>query len=284
MSRVYRAVDVYTERAVALKILRNDAPDPAYRERFLLEAQSMAKLKSRHTTRLFHFGRDFTQGILYIAMELADGDDLEHLLSWGRVKLPLALDILEQTSMALKEAHEKAIIHRDLKPANIRLVPQNGKLCVKLLDFGFARMQDEMSKDRLTGHGMIPGTLTYVSPEELELREVDWRVDIYTLGVVAFEMLTGRAPFQGKTPQLTAVMHLTEAPPKLDSLIESPALLVELIDMMMRKAPEDRIQHSSEVIEVVQEIRTSAGLEHFTPNHTGVSESPFKDWDLARFN
>lgn len=281
MSHVYAATDLQTDRRLALKILRNDAPDPAFRERFLREAESMAKLESKHVVRIFRFGRDLGHGILYIAMELAEGDDLETLLSWGHARLPLALDLIEQICVALEDAHSKGVIHRDLKPANIKLTARRGRLMTKLLDFGFARVRQESTDARLTGDGMIPGTLTYVSPEELHQLELDWRLDLYSLGILFFEILCGVAPFKEKTPQLTAIRHLRDEPPTIDERVDGvPKEIVQLISGLLIKDRDERVQAAAEVAEVVRDVRENYGLSHFELDDDHSMLGLRERWDL----
>ncbi len=282
MSIVYAATDLQTERRLAIKVLKNEAPDPAFRERFLREAESMAKLESQHVARIFRFGRDLDLGILYIAMQLADGDDLGTLLEWGRLRLPLALDLIEQVCDALAEAHDKGIIHRDLKPANLKLTVKLGALRTKLLDFGFARVRQQSTETRLTGDGMIPGTLTYVSPEELQQLELDWRLDLYSLGIIFYEVLCGVTPFAEKTPQLTAVRHLRDDPASIRAHVDDlPVEIAQVIDGLLIKDRRERIQSAREVADILRDVRTRYGVEHFEiTREEADSELPTK-WDLA---
>lgn len=262
MATVWRATDVVSRRAVAVKILKSSTADPQMRERFLREAETQAKLKSSHTARLFHFGRDMKHGCLYIAMELVPGRDLAALLEVGRLPLTLSLEIIDQTLSGLVHAHEAGVIHRDIKPSNLKLsVTAAGdalKLNVKLLDFGYVRLQH--TDKHLTADGMVGGTLTYISPEELEFAELDYRLDLYSLAAVWFEMHAGRPPFVARTPQLVAVKHLTDTPPRLDTLVETPEEIADLVAWLLSKAPAERPQSAAIVREYIASIRQKCAI------------------------
>ncbi len=279
MSTVYRAEEVYSGHHVALKVLKREQVDPSYRERFLREAKSQAALSNPNIARIFHFGRDLDLGVLYIAMEYVAGDTLGRLLDEGRLPLNLAVQIGLQICNGLAAAHEAGIIHRDLKPANIMLRPRDGKLRVKLLDFGFAKPLE--TDNDLTAQGKIAGTLTYITPEQIRQDELTHHVDIYTLGLVLYEMMTGRPLFQGRAPQETAIMHLRDPAPHISDYVPDANMPLDfLVNSMVQKDPDDRPESIEEVSEALKEIWDDEELEVFHPSHTGPSQDVFKDWHV----
>lgn len=277
MSIVYGAKDRVSGKRLALKVLKQGSTDPANRERFLREAQTQGQVVSPHVARIYHFGRDMDLNYLYIAMEFCDGDELFRLLEYGRLPLDLTCEIAIQTCRGLQDAHDQTIVHRDIKPTNILLVPRRGILTVKLLDFGYVRIKD--AKRHLTQDGFVGGTLSYVSPEELELGELDHRLDIYSLGCIMYEMLTGRLPFEAKTPQATAVMHLSTPAPRLAPEFGPPEL-ADLILWMMEKNAAARPSSAAEVAEYLEAIRAGQGIEPPSIGHTGRSSDPRRDWSI----
>lgn len=280
MGEVYAAEDVVSDRMVALKVMRRNTEDPAAPERFLREAQALARVRSPHVVRIYDFDRDMDRGLLFVAMELAPGDDLNLLLAHGRLPPALALRVMEDVARGLAAAHDVGIIHRDLKPANLKLKPEKeGIVRVKLLDFGLVR--DRESSASLTDLGKAPGTLSYMSPEILNEEKPDERSDLYSLGVIAYEMLAGRPPFRGKSRIEIAIKHLREQPKSIERMVpeELPDDLGDLIHAMLVKDPENRIADTGDVIVRVAAIREANGLE-FRVDHQGKSDDPFADWGL----
>ncbi len=277
MSRVWRARDTVSGKRIAVKVLKSSTADPSMRERFLREAETQAKLKSPHIARIYHFGRDMTLGCLFIVMELVEGDDLAWLVQHGRLPLDLSIAVVDQTLEGLSHTHAAGVIHRDIKPSNIKLSNRNGELCVKLLDFGFVRLQK--TERHLTADGMIGGTLTYISPEELEFKDLDHRLDLYSLAAVWFEMLAGVPPFVGRNPQMTAVKHLTETAPRLDELVEVPEEVADLIEWMLQKDPENRPESADHIREYIAAIRQKYHLIT-PPAQAGATRDPVQAWGL----
>lgn len=280
MGEVFAAEDIVTDRLVALKVMRKDTEDPASAERFLREAEALARVRSRNVIRIFDFQRDMHLGILFVAMELAIGDDLLRILEFGRLRPGLALAAIEEIASGLASAHEAGIIHRDLKPANLKFRPRSdGSLRVKILDFGLVR--DNRSNAALTDVGKAPGTVTYMQPEVLRELQIDSRADLYSLGVIAHEMIAGRPPFRGASPVVTATHHMKTPPPPLEEVVPEllPSGLEELVLAMLEKEPAMRIATAEEVRDRARDIRAAAGLE-FSLVHTGSSRDPFEDWDL----
>lgn len=280
MGEVFAAEDIVTDRLVALKVMRKDTDDPASAERFLREAETLARVRSRNVVRIYDFQRDMQLSILFVAMELAVGDDLSRILTFGRLRAALAVAAIEEIATGLEAAHGAGIIHRDLKPANLKFRPRSdGSLRVKILDFGLVR--DHRSNANLTDVGKAPGTVTYLQPEVLREQEPDERADIYSLGVIAHEMVAGQPPFKGNTPVVTATHHLQTPPPHLEDLVPEmlPSGLQELVLAMLEKDPANRIASATEVAGRARDIRTASGLM-VSLDHVGASRQPVEDWEL----
>src|ERR687884_316174 len=205
MADVYLAEDNELGRRVALKLLNErHANDDQFVERFRREAQSAAGLNHPNIVSIFDRGQ--AEGTYYIAMEYLDGRTLKELLVRnGPTPVPIALDYARQILSALSFAHRNGIVHRDIKPHNIVVGP-DGRL--KVTDFGIARS----GASQMTEAGSIVGTAQYLSPEQARGAAVDARSDLYSLGVVLYEMLTGKVPFTGDTPLEIAMKHLSQIP------------------------------------------------------------------------
>ncbi len=245
---VFEGMQVATERAVALKVLHPQSlQDPTVVARFRREAESCSKLRNPHTVIIYDFDQT-EDGVLYLAMELVRGQSLQDIQrSSGIVPVERCLRILEQVADALGEAHAKGIVHRDMKPENIMVELRDGEDFVKVLDFGIAKIKSgDGGKDApaLTAIGQTVGTLEFMSPEQLRGKSLDGRSDIYALGMVAYEMLTGELPFK-KSKSTTEIIqfHLQEPPPPPSSLnpdAEIPEAVDELVQKMCAKSREDR--------------------------------------------
>lgn len=221
MGAVYLAEQVGIGHKVALKFLKAEfSSDAEIARRFLNEAKSYARVAHPNAVALHDFGQD-EEGNLFIAMEYCEGVDLKKMLAEKPLAMIESIDVVLQVADVLANAHEKGVIHRDLKPENIMVRRGLRGLHAKVLDFGIARLMD--GGTRLTVVGAIAGTPRYMSPEQVEGKEVDLRADIYSLGVVLFELLTGRQPFDGSTiaeilrkQAVEPMPHLTEFAPELD--------------------------------------------------------------------
>jgi serine/threonine-protein kinase len=242
MGVVYAAVQHSLDRVVALKVLAPRLnPDRRADQRFRVEARAASLLRSPHAVKVHDFGIT-EQGLLYLAMELVEGDSLRSRMKEGPLPLREAITIAAQIADALAEAHsrEPQIIHRDVKPDNVMLrTTRDGTVFAIVLDFGLALLTDD---PRLTASHTIVGTVAYMAPERLiEGAEIGDRVDVYALGVTLFEMLTGETPFT--SPHQLALMqkHLNDAPPPLrDFLPEAPEALEELLLETLAKSAADR--------------------------------------------
>ena len=210
MALVYRAHDDLLDRGVAVKVLRPGfAADPEFISRFRQEARAAASLHHPNIATVYDTGTD--DGVDFIVMQLVDGEDLEHILERdGRVPLNVGLRIVVDVARALQAAHERGIVHRDVKPANV-LVDRGGD--VRVVDFGIARAAD--AAVGITTAGVILGSAQYVSPEQVAGGQITPSSDIYSLGVVLYESITGRRPFDGPSPAAVALerLHIRPAPP-----------------------------------------------------------------------
>ena len=247
MASVYEATHTTLERTVALKVLLPSlAGDKEFVDRFLSEARSAARLDYPHIVPIYDSGE--IDGIYYIAMKLLEGPDLKAILEArrdaGTPGLPLerAVSIASQVAGALEFAHQHRVVHRDIKPGNIS-VDSNDRVTV--VDFGIARALDSASS---TVTGTVIGTPTYMSPEQAQAKPVDYRSDIYSFGVMLYEMLTGSLPFTG-SPQTVMYAHVNTQPPSPQSVLPSlPAGLNEVILRALAKKPEDRYQSAGTLI------------------------------------
>jgi serine/threonine-protein kinase len=234
MGAVYRARDVRLDRLVALKVVRAELlGDPEARRRFRREAQIVARLQHPSIVAIYDYGT-FPDGGAYLVMELVRGEDLRHLLQReGRLDSDEAMPILAAVSAAIGAAHKEGVLHRDIKPENI-LLPGGG-MPPKVLDFGVAKLIGEnlpgtngpegstQAQSVLTAAGMIIGTPAYMAPEQFKGVEADARTDIFSLGVVAYEMLTGNLPFGRGTLADVVLAQARGIPPMPPGLVPPQA-------------------------------------------------------------
>jgi serine/threonine-protein kinase len=247
MGVVYEALDTQLERRVALKVLPDEvAQDPVYLERFEREARSIAALN--HPNIVTVHSVEEVDGVRFITMERVRGRDLGSLIGEGGLPLAELLDLAAPLTDALAAAHAAGITHRDLKPANI-MVDQDGRL--KVLDFGLARRQSDPqdheatlpADQAVTTDGQMIGTVPYMSPEQLEGRRVDPRSDIFSLGILLYEMATGRRPFAGASAAATMSAILRDEPaPLLQQREDLPRQLERIVGRCLQKDPDDRYQ------------------------------------------
>ncbi len=236
MAEVYRAHDRLLDRPVALKVLFPElSVDRSFVERFRREAQAAANLSHPNIVPVFDWGED--SGTYFIVMEFVDGKPLSAILKTaGPLSAERAADIAAPVAAALGYAHKHGVVHRDVKPGNV-LITDDGQ--VKVTDFGIARAVN--TEESLTQTGAVMGTATYFSPEQAEGMGVDSRTDIYSLGVVLFEMVTGRPPFLGDTPVAVASKHVRDHPPAPREINQSvPPTFEAIILKAMAKNPDFR--------------------------------------------
>ena len=232
MGTVYRAGRLLIGDRVAVKVLHPDQmADPQAVERFRREAQTAARLKHPNVVTVYDFGVS-REGLNYQVMELAEGESLRSLVErHGRLAETAAAEIIRQVCAALDEAHRQGIVHRDIKPENILVQTIPGGLQVKVLDFGIAALRD-VKAGRLTRAGALVGTPHYMSPEHCLGEELDGRSDIYSLGIVLFEMLTGVVPFDSPTTTAIVVKHVNDPPPPPRTL--NPKISPAVESVMLR--------------------------------------------------
>ncbi len=245
-----------TKRKVAIKTLHPHlSRDPKIKARFEREVGTIAELEHPNTIQVYDFGST-PDGILYIVMEFLLGKSLADVLAKGGPMAPARVArIMRQVCGSLEEAHARGIVHRDLKPDNIVLVERAGqKDFVKVLDFGIAKRanEEDRNEQKLTQQGMVLGTPPYMSPEQFSGRPIDSRSDIYSLGVVAYEMLTGVLPFKADTAWEWATQHMTQPPIPIEASgagAAAPAAMREAIKRALAKAPEARFPNVKEFVD-----------------------------------
>ncbi|MFO7732173.1 MAG: protein kinase [Candidatus Aminicenantes bacterium] len=263
MGRVYRALDQKTHEEVAVKVIRPDiAADRRTLERFVNEIKLAHKISHRNIGRMYHFGEE--QGLHYITMEYVPGEDLKSFIRRSRrLDVGTTVTIARQVCQGLSEAHEAGIVHRDLKPSNI-MIDKEGN--AKILDFGIARALDTQG---LTAEGIVIGTPEYMSPEQVEGKASDRRSDIYSFGVILFEMVTGRTPFAADTPFVVAFKQQSEMPPRPEDLNpQTPPGLGAVILKCLEKDKEKRYQSAEELCadlgRVEETIQTATAASPWT--------------------
>ncbi len=265
---------------VALKILKDVDDSLRGPERFMREIRFLNQLVHPNVVDLIDFGRDERLGVLYFAMELLHGDPVSRLVAAGRSSPALALTVARQAAEGVDSAHAAGIVHRDLKPANLMLVPRpDGSVQVKILDFGLAYV---LTETRLTDMGTAPGTVSYMPPEQLRGEAVDHRGDLYGLGVILFEMLTGQKPFPGATQVEIAMQVLDRPPRRLDELRDDvPAPLADLVASLLDKDREQRPQTAEDLVDRIAAFQRGSDLRPPTVAHVGPARDPRLEWDLC---
>lgn len=269
MGVVYLAEHEGLKRNVALKVLMPQfATDPRFRERFVLESQLAANLEHPHVVPIYEAGE--ADGVLFIAMRHVDGIDLRKLLLEGPLEPDRALAILRQVADALDAAHERGLVHRDVKPGNVLLARRGPEPHDEayLSDFGLTKRTSSLSG--LSGTGEFIGTLDYAAPEQFEGGPLDARTDVYSLGAVLFECLTGRAPFPRPNEAAVMYAHMMEPPPTVTAeRPELPEPIDEVVRRAMAKDPADRHATAGAVIaEATDVLGPSAGpLRESKPPH-----------------
>ncbi len=283
MGKVYKAMQSPLDRVVALKILNPNFPaekDPAFKRRFFLEASLTSKLRHPNTVTVIDYGQT-DDGIFFIAMEYLEGQTLaevlalEKTLPWTRV-----LDIGQQVCRSLREAHKLGVIHRDLKPANVMLLNEADQDMVKVLDFGLVKsfLSDLAPGDpEVTQNGVFLGSPQYMAPEQAR-NVADPRSDVYSLGILMYQMLTGRPPFLGKDYLEVIFLHMKEPPKRLRDArpgLDVPAEVEAVLLRCLEKDPLARFQSMDELLEAIRyaaQISGASGI--FQNRRSGVHPTP----------
>lgn len=252
MSTVWLADDVRHEREVALKVLRPEfTANQEFLTRFRNEANSAEGINSPNVVATYDYREVKTDGgfpMCFIAMEYIRGESLADLIAReGQLKEDMALDVLEQAAHGLAVIHRMGLVHRDIKPGNL-MITQNGQ--IKITDFGIAKAAAAVP---LTRTGMVVGTAQYVSPEQAQGKKVTAASDVYSLGVVGYEMLAGKRPFTGDSSVSVALAHVSAEPPALPISVSAPAR--ELIELALRKDPTQRFRDGNEMQLAVEQVR-----------------------------
>jgi serine/threonine protein kinase len=289
MGVVYKAEQHLIGRIVALKVLNKEiVKDETSVKRFLNEARAIASLENPHTVTLYDFGVT-TEGLLYYTMELLEGRPLSGLLqAQGHIPLEHAVEIIFQTLESLGEAHDKGILHRDIKPDNLFLQARAKGERVKVLDFGIAKLVGEGSDGTaITKTGMICGTPQYLSPEQVLGNSAVPASDLYSLGVVFYELLAGLPPFYSPTPMKLLLQHLNEIPPPIsvkNPLVAVPPSINRFVERVLAKQPEDRFatvgEFRSGLEEALAQITEDTDSESLTALvQTDIGVRALKDSD-----
>jgi serine/threonine-protein kinase len=279
MGVVYRARDPRLGRDVAIKLIAGaHADDPGTREQFFTEMRAVAALAHPNILNIFDIGED--AGVRYAVMELVTGYTLLDALKAGRLPSDLALDIASQIAAALSAAHARGVIHLDLKPANV-MVLDDGR--VKLLDFGLARMDQQPEPDqgvtRIGGANVVAGTPGYFSPEQARGLAIDHRSDLFSFGVVLYELMTGRRAFPSSSFGDGIAMAVSEEPPEA----KMPAEIAAIVRRCLAKRPSDRYASADEIVAALADARNLSGrpAPMAAPRGPSVAVLPFADMSEA---
>ena len=272
MATIYRARDLRMDRVVAVKVLREVySTDPKFVRRFQVEAKAASILQHPNIVQVYDYGQ--TDGNYYIVMELVEGTDLRrYLRSRGVLDVDRAVIIAHDVALGLGAAHRRDIVHRDVKPQNV-LVGRGGS--IKLTDFGIASVYKDMNAERLTTTGMTLGTVQYYAPEQAQGEIVSPAADVYALGIVMYEMVTGHPPFDGDSPVAVAMQHIQDVPTPPSHLNPNlPPALEEIILRCLEKVPEMRFRDGSQLARALESLADSELGETvaapLTPGHSPV--------------
>lgn len=288
MGLVYEAMHPAIGRRAAVKVLKPEvAADAEWTKRFLSEARALGAIKHRNLIEVLNFGKT-PDGREFLMMEFLDGEPLDaYIRRLGQLAPAVALGIADQILNGLAEAHKKGVVHRDLKPANVYLLREhNGELLVKVLDFGLARQEPIALLDgavnlpkRDDGASLLAGTPEYIAPEQAQGMKVEGSADLYSLGVMLFEMLSGQLPFEADTVVALLQKHVSERAPRLSSVMNNvPEGLEEFIEGLLEKEPGLRPKSADAARVTVQRL-----LKRLSQDSTAVRMNPaMEDFDSKR--
>ncbi len=269
MATVYCGTDTLLRRRVAIKVLRAQyASDEEFVRRFYQEAESAAKLSHPNIVNTYDVGREGQT--YFIVMELVDGPSLAEMISSdGKLPEPVAIDYAAQICNGLAYAHRQGLLHRDIKPANILITKDD---VVKLSDFGIARAMSQQTM-AMTRPGLIMGSVYYLSPEQAQGLELHETSDLYSVGIVLYQMLTGKLPYTGESPVTVALKHVSDPVPVIDPAETgvSPALAA-IVNKLLQKQPENRFQSASEVASALREARERPSFAAYAPQDDSATQ------------
>ncbi|HET9031260.1 MAG TPA: protein kinase, partial [Candidatus Aquilonibacter sp.] len=270
MATVYSGTDTLLRRRVAVKVLRPQyAADAEFVRRFYQEAESAARLSHPNIVNTYDVGRE--GDTYYIVMELVDGPSLAEIIAAdGKLPEPVAIDYAAQICNGLAYAHRSGLLHRDIKPANVLVTKDD---VVKLSDFGIARAVSQQTM-ALTKPGLVMGSVYYISPEQAQGHELNESSDLYSVGIVLYQMLTGELPFTGESPVTVALKHLGDPVPTIDTkrLGVSPAL-ASIVNKLLQKQPQNRFASASEVATALREARERPSVAVYAINDDAPTQA-----------
>jgi len=281
MATVYRGYDSRFEREVAVKVLPSELlhADPQFRTRFQREAKIIAQLEHPSIVPVYDVGETEDTKLPYFVMKYMNGGSLSERIKKGILSVGEAARILEQIAPGLDEAHSRGIIHRDLKPSNI-LFDSRGTPYIS--DFGIAKMSQ--GTGTMTGSGII-GTPAYMAPEQATGDHVDGRADVYALGIILFEMLTGKQPYEADTPMAVAIKHVTDPVPRILTVNPNlPADMDLIIQKAMAKSRDDRFSTAVEMVQTLRELAGDFGPTKKTQTLTALRTAVNKKPERRRFS
>jgi eukaryotic-like serine/threonine-protein kinase len=270
MGTIYRGEQLVLARSVAIKVLNPaytaNLRDPAFQKRFFLEASILSRLQHHNIVTVFDYGRidGLDADRFFMAMEFLPGETLHRRLrSRGWLTPPEALGVARQLARGLREAHKHGVVHRDMKPSNVMLVPdEDGVEIVKILDFGLGKVLSDDSEE-LTQQGSFLGSPRYMSPEQIAHGKVDHRTDVYSLGVMLYQMLCGKVPFESDKSVQILIAHLqTPVPPmkQRNPDVDVPEPIENFVRRCLEKSPDQRPAHMDEFIRQLRECASTTGL------------------------
>lgn len=285
MGSVYRGKHILMDKTVAIKVLRPSlAVDDAVVARFSREAKAASRISHPHAVNVTDFG-EAENGVVFLVMEYLDGRTLKEIIrSEGPMALPRVVEIVRQVAGALDAAHSQGVVHRDLKSDNIMLSQTAGADWAKVLDFGIAKIQqpESFADADLTAPNLVVGTPQYMSPEQCsQAGTIDARSDIYSLGVIVFEMLAGHVPFTGESPTVIMMKQVQDrAPSIMADRPELPPAIDQILTKVLAKQPADRFQSAGELSEALAQTTETVAAANANPVADTVANAPVVEDDL----